>query len=53
MPYRIRKRECTQEDGTKGTHVVQKEEGGVWRTVACATDKEDAEVTKAIAEREE
>lgn len=35
MPYRIREKECTQEDGSKGKYVIQKKKDGEWTQHSC------------------
>lgn len=46
MPYRVRKRDCEQSDGTEGSHVVEKMEGDSWTQVSCHTSEKRAQSAK-------
>jgi len=49
MPFRVRKQDCRQSDGTRGSFVVQKqEENGRWVQDSCHKTRMNAEQARII-----
>ena len=49
MPYSVRKRDCTQADGSSGSYVVIKTD--TREQVSCHDTRRDAERSRSIRER--
>lgn len=53
MPWRVRERECTKEDGTKGEAVLEVLKNGSWRFHSCHDDAVSANILKQELEESE